>query len=187
MHCSVLFTCSVSVHSRVDCTALQVVCLPFRAKPCLLCQGAAAPTGSEEVPIAFKFLAQSGGCGAGAEKFLAKVLRVSWHRLFCKSSFPTESTKTWKSNSHSCCCCCWWWTSHWWCWLWWWCWGESDEDMSVGTGGEADRSNLRLSPFLSPPSLHHFSMCYRTSSTIAMDVLGQWIMSSGKISQRLLW
>ena len=41
------------------------------------------------MPIAFKFLAQSGGCGAGAEKFLAKVLRVSCHRLFCKSSFPT--------------------------------------------------------------------------------------------------
>ena len=71
--------CSVSVHSTVDCTALQVVCLPFRAKPCY----AKVPrhqTGSEEVPIAFKFLAQWGGCRCkkvsrkGAETFLPSTL-----------------------------------------------------------------------------------------------------------------
>ena len=51
--------CTVNLLCKVHCAALQVVCLPFRAKPCYA--KVPAPTGSEEVPIAFKFLAQPAG------------------------------------------------------------------------------------------------------------------------------
>ena len=141
---------SCFVVCTVHRAALQVVCLPFRAKPCYA--KVPAPTGSEEVPIAFKFLAQPGGAVQVRKSFSQRCREFLAATSLCKSSFSAESSNTWKSHSQrilhsltmsvllmmmmmmmmrmmS----------------------QSDEDMSVGTGGGGgtDRSNLRLSEPLS--------------------------------------
>ena len=140
---------SCFVVCTVHRAALQVVCLPFRAKPCYA--KVPAPTGSEEVPIAFKFLAQPAGAVQVPKSFSQRCREFLAATSLCKSSFSAESSNTWKSHSqrilHSltmsvlllmlmmmmrmmr----------------------QNDEDMSVGTGGGGgtDRSNLRLSEPLS--------------------------------------
>ena len=140
---------SCFVVCTVHRAALQVVCLPFRAKPCYA--KVPAPTGSEEVPIAFKFLAQPAGAVQVPKSFSQRCREFLAATSLCKSSFSAESSNTWKSHSQrilhsltmsvllmimmmmmmrmmS----------------------QSDEDMSVGTGGGGgDRSNLRLSEPLS--------------------------------------
>ena len=78
-----VFTCFVVC--TVHCAALQVVCLPFRAKPCYA--KVPAPTGSEEVPIAFKFLAQPGGAVQVPKSFSQRCREFLATTSLCKSSF----------------------------------------------------------------------------------------------------
>ena len=64
--CSTTQNTEHRTQNAAECGAGRVSAIPA-AKPCY---AKSAPTGSEEVPIAFKFLAQP---PPGAGKFLAKV------------------------------------------------------------------------------------------------------------------